>query len=99
MLIMDNCGFYHRRDVIAELESNNINHRFLPAFSPQLNSIEEYFSHFKAKLASNDQRFTNRNELKTRINNILNTEDIVFLGWFRNMRRYIENWLARQPFL
>ena len=75
---MDNCSFHHRRDVIAELEFNNINHRFLPAYSLQLNPIEEYFSHFKVKLASNDQRFTNRNELKTRINNILNTDDIVF---------------------
>ncbi|KAF7689856.1 hypothetical protein CDIK_2818 [Cucumispora dikerogammari] len=82
ILIMDNRSFHHRIDVIAELEFNNINHWFLPAYSSQLNPIEEYFSHFKAKLASNDQRFINRNELKTRINNILNTEDIVFLSWF-----------------
>ncbi|KAF7687103.1 hypothetical protein CDIK_3060 [Cucumispora dikerogammari] len=39
ILIMNNCSFHHRRDVIAELESNNINHWFLPAYSPQLNPI------------------------------------------------------------
>jgi len=39
ILIMDNCKFHHRKDVIEILNLNNITHRFLPPNSPQLNSI------------------------------------------------------------
>ena len=41
--LMDNCNCIF-------LNVNNINYRFLPPYSPQLNPIEQYFSHFKAFL-------------------------------------------------
>ncbi|KAG0436201.1 hypothetical protein DMUE_4339 [Dictyocoela muelleri] len=46
ILIMDNCSFHHRSKVIALLNSKNIKPRSLPAYSLQLNPIEEYFSYF-----------------------------------------------------
>jgi transposase len=44
ILIMDNCGFHKRQDVILFLERNSIRYKFLPPYSPQLNPIKEYFS-------------------------------------------------------
>ena len=46
ILIMDNCRFHHSVDVIRILTANNINYKFLPPYSPQLNPIEEFFSEF-----------------------------------------------------
>ncbi|KAF7693640.1 hypothetical protein CDIK_2227 [Cucumispora dikerogammari] len=71
ILAINNCSFHNIRDVIEELKLWDINHRFLPPYSPQLNPIEEYFSHFKAKFTAREQGFTNSNELKQRIFNIL----------------------------
>ncbi|KAG0441996.1 hypothetical protein DMUE_0627 [Dictyocoela muelleri] len=99
ILIMDNCSFHHRGDVIDLLNSKNIKHRFLPAYSPQLNPIEEYFSYFKSKLASFHVLPTNSEELKIRAVGIFNNENISFIGWFLNMRRFINSALARQPFI
>ncbi|KAG0439509.1 hypothetical protein DMUE_2386 [Dictyocoela muelleri] len=99
ILIMDNCSFHHRSDVIALLDSKNIKHRFLPAYSPQLNPIEEYFSYFKSKLSSFHAIPTNSEELKIRAVSIFNNENIGFAGWFLNMRRFINMAKARQPFI
>ena len=52
VLIMNNCSFHHRKNVIALLKMKKINHRFLSPYYPELNPIEEYFSHFKTVLSS-----------------------------------------------
>ena len=49
---MDNYSFHHKIDDINTLNSKNINHRFHPPYSSQLNPIEKYFSHFKSVLIS-----------------------------------------------
>ncbi|KAF7685244.1 hypothetical protein CDIK_4007 [Cucumispora dikerogammari] len=43
ILIMDNCGFHHRAGVLGLLNQSGIEYRFLSAYSPQLNPIEEFF--------------------------------------------------------
>ena len=99
VLVMDNCSFHHRKDVISYLNLNNINYRFLPPYSPQLNPIEEYFSHFKANLQSIHPMARNKDELKSRMRNTLANETIDFHGWYEHMRTYIEKALSRQEFL
>lgn len=99
VLVMDNCSFHHRRDVIQLLTNKNINYRFLLAYSPQLNPIEEYFSHFKARLNSFPNLPSNRSELISRAGDILENETISFVGWFAHMRKYIDAALARQEFI
>lgn len=99
ILIMDNCRFHHKRDVIELLRVKNINHMFLPPYSPQLNPIEEYFSHFKSRLVSIHPQPSSRDELKIRILDILNKPTVTFNGWFVDMRRYIEKALARHEFI
>lgn len=52
ILIMDNCKFHHRSDVLLLLNENKISYKFLPPYSPQLNPIEEFFAVIKAKYKS-----------------------------------------------
>lgn len=99
ILIMDNCRFHYRRDVIELLQRKNISYLFLPPYSPQLNPIEEYFSYFKATLSLIENTSNTRVELKERITNILSNSRISFSGWFVHMRRYIEIALSRQEFI
>ncbi|KAF7703891.1 hypothetical protein CDIK_0093 [Cucumispora dikerogammari] len=96
ILIMNNCRFHHRRDVIALLTANNIAHIFTSAYSPQLNSIEEYFSFFKARLASEMDVTLTRTVLKQKTIEILNIEGVDFSGWFRHMRRFLIKAASRQ---
>lgn len=99
ILIMDNCRFHHRRDVILLLQEMGIAYRFTPPYSPQLNPIEEYFSHFKALLSPLISTRTNSSELIIIVKRVLDNENISFDGWFLNMRRFIEKALARQEFI
>lgn len=99
ILVMDNCRFHHKREVVGFLRNSGIRHMFLPPYSPQLNPIEEYFSFLKSKLAGNHTHLNNRNDLKVKIEQILNEQNVSFDGWFRNMRRYVALALARQAFI
>lgn len=99
ILIMDNCRFHHRKDVIELLERKRIGFMFLPPYSPQLNPIEEYFSFFKASLASMENSFVSRIELKQRIIDVITSSRISFNGWFAHMRKYLEIALSRQEFI
>ncbi|KAF0990067.1 hypothetical protein HZS_4827 [Henneguya salminicola] len=60
---MDNCSFYHRSDVTALFIELGVSVRFLPPYFPQLNPIEEYFSHLKS-VYSSEPRPRNNCELK-----------------------------------
>ena len=66
ILVMDNCAFHHRRDVIELLNSLSISHCFVPPHSPQLNPMEEYFSCLKANYTSARAAPQNKNVLKDR---------------------------------
>lgn len=49
ILIMDNAPFHKSRNVLSALRNNNITYKFLVAYSPQLNPIEEFFSMLKSR--------------------------------------------------
>jgi transposase len=98
ILIMDNCAFHHRGDVIALLISLRISYQFLPAYSPQLNPIEEYFSHLKARYCSLRPAPITQVELKTRISEIISINTIEFDGWYRHMKTWIEKGIDRHNF-
>jgi transposase len=90
ILVMDNCRFHHRHDVKEYLIENRINFLYLPAYSPQLNPIEEYFSHLKAKYTSISPRPRVKREIVETVTRLVEEENIDFGGWFRNMRRWLE---------
>jgi transposase len=98
ILIMDNCRFHHRLDVKQFLIEKNILFMYLPAYSPQLNPIEEFFSYLKSKYTDIQPLSRNKNEIINRVSNIFENDVVCFLGWFRHMRVWIERGLSRQVF-
>ena len=57
-VVIDNVRFHHSQIVKNIYNRKNVPIRYLPAYSPQLNPIEEFFSVVKARY--NDQRSPKR---------------------------------------
>jgi len=98
ILVMDNCRFHHRADVKQLLDSYRIHYLYLPAYSPQLSPIEEYFSHLKAKYTDLKPLSRSKDQIISRVKTLINDERISFEGWFRDMRRWLERGSARHTF-
>lgn len=98
VLIMDNCRFHHRLDVKHYLTTNNINFLYLPAYSPQLNPIEEYFSHLKAKYTSIRPLSKTKSDIISRVGTLVIEDDISLIGYYKNMRKWLSRGSARQHF-
>lgn len=99
ILIMDNCRFHHSREVANVLTSNNIVFKFLPAYSPQLNPIEEFFSMIKSKFSANkilNPAISVENNIALTLSSIFATE---CSGFYRNMIRWLEKARTREPFI
>lgn len=99
IVVMDNCRFHHRKDVLDLLTDRGIGHRFLPPYSPQLNPIEEYFSSLKSRISSFMTTMISRDDIVFMIEDLLLQEDSDFTGWFRHMRKYVDKALAKQHFI
>uniref|UniRef100_A0A914X533 Tc1-like transposase DDE domain-containing protein n=1 Tax=Plectus sambesii TaxID=2011161 RepID=A0A914X533_9BILA len=54
--VMDNARFHHSRNVKEFFERNNIECRYLPVYSPELNPIEECFSLLRQAIAESPRR-------------------------------------------
>jgi transposase len=80
LLVMDNCSFHYRSDVISLLGEKGILFHFLPPYTPQLNPIEEYFSHLKFNYSSGVRPKTSI-QLKEKVIKLLQEESISFEGW------------------
>ncbi|XP_065670352.1 uncharacterized protein LOC136088977 [Hydra vulgaris] len=96
VLVLDNCAFHRRRDVIDLLGQSNVSVYFLPPYSPQLNPIEEYFSCLKANYTSIRPFPKTSNEVKATLNWLIPTIGIDFCGWYCNMRKWVLKGIARQ---
>ena len=48
VLVMDNCRFHHKAEVISAFNQRNIFYRFLQPYTPMLNLIEEFFGYLEA---------------------------------------------------
>jgi len=71
ILIMDNVKFHHSDSVKRFLQERNINFKYLPAYSPSLNPIEEVFSALKARYTSYRPRPTSINEMCELLNTLI----------------------------
>lgn len=96
ILVMDNCSFHHCAEILSLLSSNNISYRFLPAYSPQLNPIEEFFGELKANYESIRPLATTRDEVKSRVDAILSSRTGDFIPNFEKARDLLPNAIARQ---
>ena len=80
ILIMDNCKFHHRQDVLALLNQGGITYKFLPPYSPMLNPIEEVFGTMKAKYKNIRPLSKKKEDVIGRVLSIMNS----FEGGFLN---------------
>jgi len=97
ILVMDNCAFHHRIDVIELLTALGILYQFLPPYSPQLNPIEEYFSSVKSNYTSIRPPANNISELEQNLTSVMSTTTS-FYGFFAHMRTWIDRGIARIEF-
>ncbi|KAF7689892.1 hypothetical protein CDIK_2783 [Cucumispora dikerogammari] len=73
ILIMDNCRFHHRADVLRLLNQSGIEYRFLHAYGPQLNPIEEFLILLKQDIRLSDHAHQCWNRLNLLYAVLLNT--------------------------
>ncbi|XP_065684209.1 uncharacterized protein LOC136096630 [Hydra vulgaris] len=98
VLVMDNCKFHWSLSVRQILASHGIAIKYLPAYTPQLNAIEEFFSSLKHTYKQGE-RPRNTDEVIRKLKNIMDTTEFNIVPFYNHMRSYINQALARQPFL
>ena len=98
-LVMDNVRIHHSREATGFMIENGIRHIFLPAYSPELNPIENVFGVVKEKYRSMGVART-RAEMYNRLTHIVQglNNDLVWEHFYRHMRRYVRKALNRQQF-
>lgn len=101
ILVMDNARIHHSLDVINFLRIHNIPFRFLVAYSPELNPIEEFFSMLKSRfyaLKNENPEYTIEQCLHFLLD-ISNNFSRECRGFYLNMRRWVEKARLREPFI
>ena len=96
---MDNCRFHHSVDVIRILTANNINYKFLPPYSPQLNPIEEFFGELKANYKLIRPLSKNRETIKSRVSSLLENRTGNFGLTFERAKNFLLQAAARHLFI
>lgn len=96
-IIMDNASIHKNEDQRSFLEENGFELKFLPAYSPQLNPIEEVFSKWKHYIAQ--QNSSSINELYSSINSsasLISVSDCV--GFYRHVRSFVLKGIRKEDF-
>ncbi|XP_065680494.1 uncharacterized protein LOC136094479 [Hydra vulgaris] len=92
ILIMDNVPFLRSRSIIEVLNELRINREYLPAWSPKLNPIEEFFSMIKARycgIKALNNEINIRDALEIIFNRMREINEELS-GFWRSMERWLE---------
>ena len=90
-LVMDNAAPHHNSEVKRICQDKNFNVQYLPAYSPQLNPIENFFSIVKSNYKSCDLPKTNFEEIKLAIySSIEKIDSNVFGSLYSEMRKWVD---------
>ncbi|KAM0688649.1 hypothetical protein COBT_000076, partial [Conglomerata obtusa] len=73
--------------------------RYLPAYSPQLNPIEEFFSCLKSRYNADLFKPKNHNDIINKVYEILNCQQFDQTGYYRHMRLFIEEAIMIKDFI
>lgn len=99
-LVLDNAKIHHTQGVREICQRKGINIQYLPAYSPQLNPIEEFFSVVKANYKRSRRQFNTTQEIHQEIVvSVFAVEYQTYQNIFRNMRRWIGVAMAGEPFI
>ncbi|KAF7685053.1 hypothetical protein CDIK_4198 [Cucumispora dikerogammari] len=99
ILMMDNCRFHHRADVMRLLNQSGIEYRFLPAYSPQLNLIEEFLIILKQDIRLSGHAHQRWNRLNLWYVVLLKNYDVSLRLFFDRMSGFLRLGVSRQPFI
>jgi len=99
VLVMDNCRIHKTADVIRTITAAGVSYKFLPAYSPQLNPIEEMFSSIKSRYKSANSIPGGVNNIVTEITRIIDEYDLSGNEFYRHMREWVTMGLAGHVFL
>ena len=99
ILIMDNCRFHHRQDVLRLFNENMIAYKFIPPYSPQLNPIEEFFSSLKAHYKMIRPRPLTLIGIRAAVASLLQERNRSLHPLFERMRNFAFLGISRHPFL
>ena len=100
VLIMNNARFHHSPAVQSFLQRSGVRYHYLPPYSPQLNPIEEVFSKIKNLYKRIRPKSKTREEVKTRVENILvDLKQENFAAFFQHSKEYLQMGYSRIPFI
>ncbi|KAF7691504.1 hypothetical protein CDIK_2557 [Cucumispora dikerogammari] len=99
ILIMDNCRFHHRADVLRLLNQSGIEYRFSPAYSSQLNPIEEFFNSIKARYKTIRLRPSTLEQVKSMVRSIIENYYVSLRPFFDRISGFLRLNVSRQPFI
>lgn len=97
--IFDNASIHKSATVGQALSRKNFITRYLPAYTPQLNPIEEFFSCLKSRYNANTFKPRNQNDIVNIVNEILTSQNFNMEGYYRHMRSFIEEALMKNDFI
>lgn len=93
-LVMDNVKFHHVRDVSIFAERNNIQLRYLPPYSPDLNPIENVFGTLKARYYNVRPTPGTKEEVKQTIFDVITEmnedENLHFYTFYEHMQKFLD---------
>lgn len=99
-LILDNVRFHHSQIVKEICKSKRVSIKYLPAYSPQLNPIEEFFSTVKSRYHAQNGPKNTFAKIKSSIKvSIFSIEQHIYFNLFANMRRWIDKAVACELFI
>lgn len=92
VVIMDNASIHHSILVREFSINNGIRVKYLPAYCPQLNPIEEFFGTLKSRYSEFRENINNSDEIIETVGIILGRmgQELDFENYYRSMRRYLE---------
>ncbi|KAF7685824.1 hypothetical protein CDIK_3427 [Cucumispora dikerogammari] len=99
ILIMNNCRFYHRADVLNLLHKNHILFKFIPPYTSHLNPIEKFFLELKANYRALRPIARTRLKIKNRMISLLSVRVGGFLRQFERAFALLRKAIARHEFL
>ena len=100
VLILDNVKFHHSPIIKEICDRKRVTITYLPAYSPQLNAIEEYFSIVKSKYNGNQGPKNTLDQIKDILDvSIMTINLTTYQNLYDNMRKWVEKALAGQIFI
>ncbi|KAG0438247.1 hypothetical protein DMUE_3205 [Dictyocoela muelleri] len=97
-IVMNNAFIHKTAEVREALALKNYILMFLPRYSPQLNSLEEFFSCLKVRVRE-ISRSTTSSMLIDLIRDVVINDEFRIMGYFDHMRMWLQQAMVNAEFI